>query len=1088
MDRRSFLLRSAIATAAAAVPASMLTAPAHAGPVMDTHPRLLFTDPDEPRRRVASSPRIARWAEGLEASARTVLTQPPVEYDIPDGLRLTHTPVVARVPLLAMAFHLTSEQVFAERLWDELEECTGWADWNPRHFLDTAGLTQAVAIGHDWLHDQWDDSQRTRLVDAIVRLGLEPGRQQYEEERFWTKEAMNWNSVCNAGLAMGALTVAQEEPDLAQDILSRSVDNITWSTQIYAPDGGYPEGPGYWSYGTSHLVLLLASLVSATGDARGREDDPGLDTTGLHPIHLSGPTGLSFNHGDSGTNAPRGSELMWLGRQYEQPVMTQWSAERADTAPVATDVLWYSLDHEDQDPQVDLDASFEKVSVAVTRSAWRDPNAQFLALKGGDNRTSHTNLDLGTFVLDALGVRWAVDLGPESYDVPGYFDTESGQRWQYYRTRTEGQNTVLVDPDSGRSQSLEGTAELRRHEGNPEATVTVVDLAGADDRVEAWTRGWHTFDGRDQVVIQDEIRLVEPADLWWSWHTGDAITVSDDGRTATLSHGVRRLLLRLRTPHDARFAVTPARPLWSAPSPGEADPNTGIQRLVIHLSQVSDATICVQASPLWDGDRAPSPHRVIPIDRWKVPVSGPRLTGLSVDGEPVADFDPAVFSHTVTDLAPDAMPVVRANAGDGATLTISDPDSLPGVARIRLTSPDGRSSTYRVVLEPTEDLQPGVPVVASADDGNLPQNVLDQNPATRWSAEGEAWLRLDLGEVARLEKVRIAWYQGDQRRSRFDIEVSDGGPWRPVLTDQESSGTSNDLEEFAFAGVDARYLRYVGHGNSASDWNSVSEIQVPDRWVVGPVHLSSVTASLPTQAQVGDTIMVEPRLIDNHGDPVDPDVVRLWSSDSSVIAVDDDTFDVQGPGVARIAVMAGQSHHWAWDAVQTKVPDPREPELLCEADTTVRGGEFSGENYGDSDTVTVKGGDDQDYVREGYLRFPSVRAGSRVAKATLVFTARVTEDGDDGVLGLHTADTDWDEMTVTWDDRPGLGRLLGEQPLTVDNREYAVDVTDHVAAMTAAGAPIGFGLAQVHRGADRVLLVRTKEGQPAPVLRVMLED
>ncbi|WP_199701287.1 hypothetical protein [Jiangella rhizosphaerae] len=40
--------------------------------------------------------------------------------------------------------------------------------------------------------------------------------------------------------------------------------------------------------------------------------------------------------------------------------------------------------------------------------------ANFFGFKAGDNASSHADLDLGTFVLDALGTRWAAELGPES--------------------------------------------------------------------------------------------------------------------------------------------------------------------------------------------------------------------------------------------------------------------------------------------------------------------------------------------------------------------------------------------------------------------------------------------------------------------------------------------------------------------------------------------------------------------------------------------------------------------------------------------------------------------------------------------------
>jgi hypothetical protein len=49
-------------------------------------------------------------------------------------------------------------------------------------------------------------------------------------------------------------------------------------------------------------------------------------------------------------------------------------------------------------------------------------------------------------------------------------------------------------------------------------------------------------------------------------------------------------------------------------------------------------------------------------------------------------------------------------------------------------------------------------VTASADDGNVPANAVDDSLSTRWSAQGDGqWIRFDLGSQATTKSVRIAW-------------------------------------------------------------------------------------------------------------------------------------------------------------------------------------------------------------------------------------------------------------------------------------------------------------------------------------------
>ncbi len=116
-------------------------------------------------------------------------------------------------------------------------------------------------------------------------------------------------------------------------------------------------------------------------------------------------------------------------------------------------------------------------------------------------------------------------------------------------------------------------------------------------------------------------------------------------------------------------------------------------------------------------------------------------------------------------------------------------------------------------------------VTASAHDGNVPERTIDGDTTTRWSANGKGQtVTYDYGQNIAFSAVKLAFHKGTERQSRFDIEVSqDGNNWTKVISDGISSGKSSDLERFDFPQTTARYIRYVGQGNTKSDWNSVTE-------------------------------------------------------------------------------------------------------------------------------------------------------------------------------------------------------------------------------------------------------------------------
>jgi hypothetical protein len=113
---------------------------------------------------------------------------------------------------------------------------------------------------------------------------------------------------------------------------------------------------------------------------------------------------------------------------------------------------------------------------------------------------------------------------------------------------------------------------------------------------------------------------------------------------------------------------------------------------------------------------------------------------------------------------------------------------------------------------------------------NAPENTVDGDLGTRWSAEGDGqWIQYDLGSAQPIDTVKVAWYRGDQRTATFDVKVSsDGASFTTVLAGAQTSGTTAGLQTHAFTPVNARYIRIVGHGSSENAWNSITEVALGD--------------------------------------------------------------------------------------------------------------------------------------------------------------------------------------------------------------------------------------------------------------------
>ena len=115
---------------------------------------------------------------------------------------------------------------------------------------------------------------------------------------------------------------------------------------------------------------------------------------------------------------------------------------------------------------------------------------------------------------------------------------------------------------------------------------------------------------------------------------------------------------------------------------------------------------------------------------------------------------------------------------------------------------------------------------------DYPNNVLDGNTATKWSSIGDnKWLLLTLAGPFKLSHLVLAFLQGQQYESYFDIYASkDNLIWEPILTKAASCNFSGERQVFDFpflnTNTEYSYLKYVGHGNSLDNLNTISEIKI----------------------------------------------------------------------------------------------------------------------------------------------------------------------------------------------------------------------------------------------------------------------
>jgi hypothetical protein len=270
--------------------------------------------------------------------------------------------------------------------------------------------------------------------------------------------------------------------------------------------------------------------------------------------------------------------MFWLSRKFNQPAYAGDELRHLSLGDRAhaLDLLWYTPKAiTPKQAGWPLNRMFRGVDVAFLRTDWEDPKALWVAAKGGDNKANHSHLDLGSFVLEKGGVRWAIDLGSDDYNMPAYF---GAQRWTYYRLKTESHNTVTID---GANQDPKSAAPLQMRDG-----AAVIDLTNAyPGKLKSHTRTFRIEGGT--AVVRDEIAAAQPVEALWGMVTDADVTVND--RRAVLRKGGEALTAEIASPASATFEVI------STKQEPPQNNNLGTKKLGVRLSgKITEARIEVR--------------------------------------------------------------------------------------------------------------------------------------------------------------------------------------------------------------------------------------------------------------------------------------------------------------------------------------------------------------------------------------------------------------------------------------------------------------------------------------------------------------
>lgn len=550
------------------------------------HPRLLFTDEDfDAIRTKLAEPENAvliKMHEMVMSMADEAVRHGKHQERVLDasGRRILQISRAACkvITSCAYAYRVTGEKRYLEFAEGELVQVCSFTDWNESHFLDVGEMAIAVSLGYDWLYGHLSEQTKEQVVKALKEKAFDPALARKKAPWFY-KAMNNWNQVCNGGLVAAAIAVCEKYPERAHAVIEKAVNsNAEPMRKMYSPHGNYVEGYGYWQYGTLYEVLMLKMLEQSFGTDFGLSEIPGFLNTGDFIMFMKGICG-AFNHSDCGSKAGASTALWYFAEKLGRPDLLFNELGFMKTGKYTFFESHYHLPaimsfavNIDMSgivaPQKNIWYGGGDNPVVMVRKDWTSSDSDaYLAVKAGKASNNHGHMDAGSFVYDAYGVRWSMELGMQSYaKVEKIFKeswgnlwdlSQDSRRWTILRYNNFHHSTVTLNDGL---HNVNGVSEVRQFIDTDKEKGMSLDMTEVfAGQAKSVGRTVKMLDDNSLVVV-DELVALPDTPVKYSWRMVTSAKPEVRRNHIILRSGDKEMVLKAKSGVKVTYTTWSAEP------------------------------------------------------------------------------------------------------------------------------------------------------------------------------------------------------------------------------------------------------------------------------------------------------------------------------------------------------------------------------------------------------------------------------------------------------------------------------------------------------------------------------------------------
>jgi hypothetical protein len=456
----------------------------------------------------------------------------------------TTRPAMDLMEKFGVAYILTGEKKYGEEAKRRILHFCGW---NPNGSTsDEANDEPAMWIlyrgigAYDWTYDLFTPEERDK-VESVLKIRA---KQFYDRLRYKPGgEYHSYNYGSHEGRILGFLGETclcfahewKETEDWLDYVLTLFYNTFpAWGKE----DGGWHQGPGYWTAYMSFAIHFILPLKKATGiDLMEKKF---FHNTPYYMLYTNPPYAKMSPFGDGESSPPGKSrgELMYQFSTLLNDPYIKWYADYMKASP-GEDVLGIFLKNDNIKGKslsgLPQSRYFPGVGLVSLHTNLGDANSDVHFLFHSDpyGGYSHSHPDQNAFTLEAFGEVLAI--------ASGYYPWYGSVHHKNWQWQTKSSNSITVDGGNGQKMSASAKGEIVAFESKDfydyifgDATKAYLELLKKFYRYVIHIRP-------GVFIIYDDLEAPNPVSFEWWLHSLSEMKIDSKNKSILISQGDARL-------------------------------------------------------------------------------------------------------------------------------------------------------------------------------------------------------------------------------------------------------------------------------------------------------------------------------------------------------------------------------------------------------------------------------------------------------------------------------------------------------------------------------------------------------------------